>query len=76
MDGEDLDITRTGWSSFVRHDDYDGVRTFSFRIGHADGDEVLGVDGQVGQGVAGGRGVGDPHLLGLRGARVSEIFLR
>ena len=44
LDGEDLDITRTGGCSFIRHDYHYGVRTFSFRIGHSDGDKILGVD--------------------------------
>ena len=71
MDREDLDITRTGRSPFIRHDDHDGVRTFSLWIGHSDGDQILRVDTQVSQSVAGGCRVGHPHLLGLLGARVS-----
>ena len=71
LDREDLDITGTGWSPFIRHDDHNGVWTFSLWIGHSDGDEVLGVDRQVGQGVAGGCRVVHSHLLGLLGARVS-----
>ena len=71
LDREDLDITGTGWSPFIRHDDHDGVWTFSLWIGHSDGDEVLGVDTQVGQCVAGCSRVVHSHLLGLLGACVS-----
>ena len=71
MDGEDLDITRTGWSPFICHDDHNSVWTLTLWIGHSDGDQILGVDRQVSQGVAGGCGVVHSHLLGLLGTGVS-----
>ena len=44
MDGEDLDITRTGWSSFIRHDDDGGCGSEPLRVEHLHRDEVLRED--------------------------------
>ena len=71
LDRENLDIPWTWWSSLIRHDHHNRIWSVPLGVDHPDADQVLRVHGQVLDGVARGRRVGNLDLLALSRGCVS-----